>query len=156
MRRFARLLLLATLLPLAVVSCGEAPPEPTPAVPLDPHEALVSQLKAASTSPTPPASISLAPCNDSWVIARPDALPAKWSTLGIKVPPLDKERLFKEAASSPNVVVARITEGRVAEVSTLSQGLSTSPEVFTAKGGDTLTLSRPDPAKPLVIEKPKS
>ncbi len=155
MPRFARLVLLASLSWFPLASCGEAPPEPPPAVPLDPHLALVSQLKAASTAPTPPSSLSLAPCDDFWIIAKPDVLAGKWSTLGVKVSALDKERLLKEATASPNVVVARITEGRVAEVSTLPPGFATSPDAFTAKGGDTLTLSRADAAKPIVIEKPK-
>ena len=156
MHHLPRLVLLAAVLSLPLASCGEAPSEPPPAVPVDPHEALVAELKAAGSTPTPPSNITLLASTDLWIVALPEGLTSKWASLGLKVPQPDKDRLLKEAAMSPNVVVARVTEGRIAEVSTLPEGFSTSPEAFSVKGGESLSLTRAEAGKPVVIQKPKS
>ena len=151
MRRLPLLLLAA---PLVVASCGEPPSEP-PLVPVDPHEALCSQLKAAGSSAMPPPTLSILESSDRWIIATPDALASNWTSLALKVPQVDKDRLLKEASMSPHVVVARVTQGRIAEVSTLPDGFTTLPDVFTVSGGESLSLSRPETGKPVVIQKSK-
>jgi hypothetical protein len=135
-----------------LTSCGEPPPEPPP-VPVDPHEALYSQLKAAGNSPTPPPTLTVAESTDRWIIATPKALDSKWASLALKVPQVDKDRLLKEASASPHVVVARVTEGRIAEVSTLPDGFTPSPEAFTIGGGESLSLARDKPGDPVVVRK---
>lgn len=154
MLHFPRLLLLAATLAMPMASCGEAPSEPPPAVPLDPHEAIISQLRAAGAAAAAPA-IPVPEGPDVWIIALPEGLTSSWASLGLKVPQPDKDRLLKEAAMAPHVVVARVTEGRIAEVSTLPEGFSASPAAFTIKGGETLSLARAEPGKPLVIQKAK-
>lgn len=149
MRHRSPLLLAAAL---CLTSCGEPPSDPLP-VPVDPHEAIYSQLKAAGDSPNPPPILTIAQSPDCWIIATPDALASKWTSLALKVPQVDKDRLLKEASASPHVVVARVTAGRIAEVSTLPDGFTTSPEAFTVKGGDSLSLSRPEVGKLVLIRK---
>ena len=124
--------LLAAILSMTLVSCGQAPPEPPPPVPVDPHEAFFAQLKSAGAAPTPPSTIAVPEGTDLWIIALPEGLTSSWASLGLKVPPPDKERLLKEAAMAPHVVIARVTEGRIAEVSTLPEGFVAAPAAFTA------------------------
>jgi len=153
MHRFARPLLLSVILSLPLASCGQAPEEPPPPVALDPHQLLVSQLEAAASAETTPGPIAVPDGTDVWVVGLADQLAAKWNSLGLKVPQHDKDRLLKEGAGTQHLLVARITEGRLAEVSVLPPAITASPAAFGVKAGESLSITRREDPRPVLVEK---
>ena len=117
------------------------------------HSALAAEIKLADASATSESSIAIPSGADTWLIAAPYALEHKLADISLNLSTTDRDCLIEANRANENILLARVTNGGVAEFTILGTQYDASPAVFIVRSGDTLTLQRRGGSRPLVIVK---